>query len=567
MLTWVLLLGLLGGGCRPSGDARRSSEVRPDAPSLRASAAPEASSPPPAAPPSAPAPPPTPPAALTAAALTNAEVTDPGQSFYEALQKTCKLEEGPRSTAAQVDYHSDLERCANRQVRRLKARLTARRERALTAVPESRRRETSDWYPAWNRFVEGACYVADALDWTQGSRRVADTMRQVSLASCLSSSRVDALYWVESYVKGDAARFARYVRAEAQAAEQAEPARQMLRREAVHFAAASSEAPSFDDTCPSCPLFDADWRKLLRTLYGYERMAPVLGDALCRAWPDLARELGGFSECQHLTELYFLASGGDGMGFDGKPGYYVSLADGKPRAPEQNIDQLPPPKDPDYARFVGPLYAACEHDPREGAVAPATRRDCFLDALTNEVASFRRAVGNASARSFGAKLSSYVQDLCMLEQLHSDGLYARDVYPRSFDSEDCYALARARTSFLLRSSVTADLDGFERHRAHRESWGRRVEQGLGRLGSLLEAKACPEDSKDRHVRCRTASISAERWKRAERAHARLLPEVQALAAELCSSWADLREKLGSECIPKLRLHFLSYGQLLGTSDE
>jgi hypothetical protein len=553
MRSGVLVLAVALVACRTSTidpRAAASSRASASAPAARAT---------PSAPLSSSA---APVASASASAVAEPEPDD-FEKFYDATVETCPVEKHPGTTADMVEHAIGVQVCADRRIRAILARLPAEEQKALTAGPEPRAIDSKSWYPLWSRFIDGACYVSDALTWTRGPGRSAGTMRHSGLPACFSGLTVSALHWLDSYAKKDAAGFARRVRNRAKLGGRAKALQQTLAREAAYFSVHAFEDSTFDDACTFfCPLSDADFRKLTRTLEGMQTAAPELAQAMCRSWLDFARALGGFAPCVETATLFYLAQAGTESGFPGEnDGYYEGLAQGKPREPFTR--SVPPAKDPDYARFANPLYARCEHDPNHDYLLARTRSACHERELAAEVARASKHSGAAAVRGMAKAIRSYTVALCEIEEFALSGLYV--AHERGFTETPCRWLASTRASFLFRTWSEDDTLAFRRHIEHRASWAQRIANELPRLAKGI-GTACPKDSLGVSF-CRGSWISEATWKRADRDLATLEPQAKKLGEKLCQAWPSLSTALGSACSAKATAYFLSYGQSLGMLSE
>jgi hypothetical protein len=389
-------------------------------------------------------------------------------------------------------------------------------------------------------------------------------MRHHLLPDCLSNLTVGALYWLDSYRRNDADGFARRIENEAKSSEKARALQQTLAREAAYYSEQASEDSWFDDACTFlCPLFDADFRKLTRTIDALKSSAPELAHAMCRSWPDLSRALGGFASCVEKATLYHLVQAGttSGLGEPGE-GYYELLAKGEPREASPRI--VPPPKDRDYARFADPLYARCEHDPNNDNLPAEARSACHARELAVEVAQAKKQVEGRAVLDVEQTLRTFTTSLCAVENVAAWGLFV--THQRSFDETQCRWLASTRASFLFRSWAEDDVAAFVRHLKHREVWSQRVASELPRLAKGFHTP-CPKEPDFSGTFCRRMWIPGTTWKRVERALAELEPRATKLGEKLCGGWASLEKELGAACVEKAKGYFLSYGHGVGMLEE
>lgn len=501
------------------------------------------------------------PAASSAAVPDSPRVSPPTDATYdrwrEELIKACELPDVDGTTAGITHYTRSLEACADGQIHKLVDGLPLERKSSLLAVAEPRRTVKGDWYPAWQLHIDTACYIDDALTWTTGTQRLAGTMRHNTLPGCFTGRTLEALYWVRAYAANDAATFAAHVRSVAASGPRARQAQTTLRREAEYWAAQAPEGPWFDDGCIHfCTLYDADWRKLIRTLDVFEETTAKLSEGMCRSWPDLGRALGGFAECVREVTSYMTVGGGSqsGLGPDGD-GYYETLSKGGERElPEPG--SFPPKKDPDYARFVTPLYAACEVEPNRADLDVEKGTRCYGAAFAGEL---ERVDGRDA---FEPAWRAFVDDLCDLDTLASSGYYTD--MTRGYGEVECKWLAFARGSFLARSWSGGDATAFARHVTHRQAWGAKVRSGLDELDRILAAGPCPDDPAADQNRCRRSWIAGTAWSRSEAGASRIRKEAASLASLVCKGWSGAAKAVGADCQAKLETYFLSYGQVLGT---
>ncbi|HVY26754.1 MAG TPA: hypothetical protein VHB79_09385 [Polyangiaceae bacterium] len=456
-----------------------------------------------------------PPAAepLAAAVSSEAPTADDAEleAFQERLHFDCDVGPNPMSTAEMVGYFGALEDCAQRRRRRLLAKLSAAPRKVLTSAP-------------LGVLEEAACTLSDAMEYS-GRARTAGTMRPVTWTSCRTTIAKRALYWVEQYLAGSVTTFKGHVQREASAGRRAEREQAKLVDYARALATTAPETAFEDDACPMCVLGDADFRKLVRTQATVQTAAQGLADAACSTWPELETALGGSETCRsELRSSWLVEAGG---------GYDEPLPQWRWAAPEDEDEdvRLPPPKDPDYASVVVPLYAACEAE--NPTAQPPVRAAC-LQRLARE----RRTAAPSSPDDIvhiEAAWQRFVKLLCVVDVAAVP--FTESPLP-SYDLPRCQLLQAARGAHLLSRWANRETNELYRHMSARREWANRANAGFARLATLLTEK------------------------RAQSALKELAPARHALAHAVCNSWPGLDDTTET-CDERLELHLLSYAQYLG----
>jgi hypothetical protein len=404
------------------------------------------------------------------------------------------------------------------------------------------------------------------LVWNSGASRLAGTMRSNTIAACFLESTTEAAYWVHSYVHGDAAEFARHILFGREAGVQMLQVHRQLLLEAERRALNATEAPTPDDACMTCALSDADWRKQARTLVALRDAIPPLSDALCRSWPELARQLNGVVSCTALAELYFAAQAGGTSAGQIRQNPYERLARLADEPEVEREDAWRPlaleplAKDRDYATFIEPLLQSCEQTSDDDYLLYATQQKCLQQARRAELEPLQ-ARARREATSIDQDWRQVVDDLCQVEQVVSMGIYSH--LGTSFSASDCALLSEARGTFLFHAWRSDDAAAFVGHVAYRRQWGEHVRTALASFETVVRAAPCEDGRDGLSSTCRVGWVPKADWTRTSKALAAVPGEAQSLARQLCAAWPALVRSLDGECEPAISAYILSYGHTLG----
>lgn len=494
---------------------------------------------------------PTPERVPTAAEQAPSAVDAELDAFEERLRVACHVAPDPMSTAEMVGYSETLESCAEQRIRALLARLPAPQRAKLLSAPRppaAAPRILRSWYPALSAFQEAACLLSDAQEFS-GRARTAGTMRAVTRASCRSFATQRALYWLELYAAGDTATFARHARLQAEAGRRAELEQAKLAKLATALEASAVETAFEDDACPLCTLGDADFRKLLRAQTSVLATARDLAGAACGAWPELETALGGSQACQTELRSYWLVEAGGGYGEPFSDASWTVADDD-----DEGSEKLPPPKDPDYAAVVEPLYATCEAE--TDRAEPRARGACLSRHQRATLAALPSAQQAAAGR-IAAAWQHFAEQLCIVDDA---ALPFVDVRLAGYGEPTCRLLQTARGAHLLRRWANREVNELHRHILARREWANRASAGLTRLQSRLATRPCLDKGVSGHECNWPMPVAA--WRRAQGALKQLLPARRDLAHAVCSAWPGLDDTTET-CDELLELHLLSYAQYLG----
>jgi len=149
----------------------------------------------------------------------------------------------------------DIAACAERQIERNLAGLPAAERAALSAARSTRPARSRSFY-AWNRFIDLACDTEDFIVWSGGS----GSWRQNTRTDCSMLGTIEVAYWVDAYVRRDAAKLTRHLRFAAAAGRRAQRLHEILARQAAHDEPLASEGSLSNDGCPACAPNDAELR-------------------------------------------------------------------------------------------------------------------------------------------------------------------------------------------------------------------------------------------------------------------------------------------------------------------
>jgi hypothetical protein len=528
-MGWVLL------GCRSPASAPNEA-----APSASASHAAVAS-----------ARPPVPAASAKPGVGTPAAGEPPPDPAFDAFVKRVENESG-----APVDPQSEQEAdlhfrkmfdYALKRTRLLVQQLPPVRRARFLAPPEPRRTVSDDWHPAWNRFVEGTVLVNDVVEFSWPPYRTTGTMRGQVMGMLFSHSALEGLYRVETFSQGRARDFAEHVRIRGKGAAQARRTHAQLLEAVRDYAPFAPEAATYEDACGNCALADQDLAKIERTVRGLVLQAAQLSDALCRAWPELAEELGGSKECLTNVEDYYAAM------VDG-------LSEEQTHEPPGPLKGEPPPRDAPYARYAGPVHDHCWMAPFNDFNPNAAITSCLQNEFTKQSHALTAARAGAAPK-FLAAWSRFGKNLCSLEaqvEAHPMVSLTTRTYPH------CDWLSALRASFLLRSWSKNDVAAVTEHVTHRAAWSTEfVQPALVLLETLARKPECPRDGSGDPTTCRDTFLNAVRWKDVEHRVAQLRPQAGAAARLTCEGWPELATAFGATCEKRLTDYYLSYGGSLG----
>jgi hypothetical protein len=476
-------------------------------------------------------------------------VSDPlYEQFRQQIERESKVKPEPASEAEAKAYHRVRMEYSLRRTRAIVAGLSPEKRRFLLAPTEPRRTVQGDWHPAWNRWVEGTILVNDMALFSPGPYRITGTMRGEVMLADFSWAALEGLYWVDCYAQNRAREFARHISVGASVAEDAKKVQAQLLAVVERFGPYAPETAAYDDACSLCALGDEDFAKLGRTLRGLATDAPGLADSLCLSWPDLARELGGSAECRATAEKYLLSMAGPKT---------VDAPAEEPRL----LPGEPPPRDPAYARFAGPLHDLCTQDPLNDFVPNDAVVQCLRRGLAQETRSFRVTQPGIVARFLPA-WEHFKNDFCSLEEMVLRDFWLRlRIQGRSYPH--CDWLSNLRAAYLVYAWGHDEWQGFADHVRHRRQWSTaHVQPQLGLLRLRAAMSPCAPNVDD-EAKCRKSELSAARWKQAQGWLDRLESSAAALASMTCEGWPHLAAALGSDCSQQLKDYYLSFGQSIG----
>lgn len=483
------------------------------------------------------------------------------EAFEKALRAACDKDTGAMTTHELVLAAIDINGCFDSAVRKRLSALPPAVRRVWTRDPPDKLRALS-WSPRFSRFEDACCALDDAAQFVIDKSRAAGSMRNITSAACRGGHLPEIAYLLQLQRAGDVAAFVRRIRALEPPGRARAAALAAFPAAAERLARAAPEDSVHDDECWSCTLADADWERLAMDARVADEDSRALAAILCEAWPALEGELGGPADCREAARVYFL-----------------SMLESPPAVPREAFTYpgLPPAKDDDYRRVMGPVIAACRReedvhytsDPIEQGVLSCLRKDMDA-ALAGAPAD---PAGKTARKDLRAAFERFTGRLCGLESATNKA--SLDLTPRHdrwFGSDfikeiQCPGLAAIRFAFLARSLRDGAVTPFARHVAWREPWGERVRRGIHVIDGIAGKADCPESGEGEPWTgaCRARALKPDAWRALRKDLAALPGDAAGAAKAMCDAWPALAAELGGAeaCARRMTGYFLSYSSYVG----
>jgi hypothetical protein len=163
-------------------------------------------------------------------------------------------------------------------------------------------------YRAW---AVPVCWLSEESQWIDFDNGTRDdgTARSYAAVACMDATSTERLFLARTLREGDASGIARHI--EARGARGAKNASVLAEMEDKSRLLLSQPIPLKSPGDPFFPIIldDAARRELATKTRAVLSGATRLAESTCRAWPALARALGGPVGCETAAPRYFLAQG------------------------------------------------------------------------------------------------------------------------------------------------------------------------------------------------------------------------------------------------------------------